>query len=130
MKTYGHYLRILEALRSITTYVAADGTKRTNNFGSETYNVARAIKKLEKVEEEFMTFRNDIIKQHNPDNHEVVDDQTRRAIENGYNVLVTTVVDDIVLQPISHESLFGNGNVVNADAIAALLDYITNSEDE
>lgn len=127
MKTYAQLLRYAEAYKGLVSYMAEDGSKKDNYFGSDTYKIAAMLRRLSDVESEFMSFRDDIIRKHNPDNDLVVSNEQRQAIEKEYAYLLETeVIQFGDLIRLDYNALCTPGNKISPQVIAILFDYIDN----
>lgn len=130
MHTYSRCLEMLQSLISIASYQDDNNVTKHNDFGTETFKIARAIKKLQEIEKEFLDFRNEIIKKHNPDNHTEVSDSIRLAIENDYAQLLATTITDLELPSLDYQQIFKHGNSVSIAAISQIINLIVNVPDE
>ena len=130
MYTYADCLRMLEAFKSLSTYTDENNVVKNNYFGSDTFKIAKAMKQLNVIEREFLEFRDEIVKKHNPENATQVSDVIRKAIEEEYVVLLRTPIVDIQLPMIQYDNIMSKGNCISASTIAELLDLITDIREE
>lgn len=127
MYTYAQLLGYVQAYKQLISYTTDDGSVRSNYFGEDTYKIAKMLKVLTSVEQEFTNFRDDIIKKHNPNNDQQVSDDVRRDIERDYGFLLgTEVIGFDGMIRLDYNALMSTGNRIPPATIAALYDYIDN----